>query len=66
MKDGEVVCNKCHGTGQVISSYEYFPEKICPKCLSIGKLDWIENIVGKKQDSLLSYTFTSTPPVDFI
>jgi hypothetical protein len=33
---GEVVCDRCNGN-------DYF----CEKCLGEGKLDWIENVVGK-------------------
>ena len=42
---GKVVCSKCGGVGQ-------FRLKdvrgICVKCLGEGKLDWIENVVGKR------------------
>jgi len=37
LKLGEVICDKCHGKGGW-----------CEKCHGDGKLDWVENIVGKK------------------
>ncbi len=37
LKDGEVVCDRCGGNNGWW----------CPKCFGSGKLDWVENIVGK-------------------
>lgn len=44
LEAGEVLCDKCNGG---------YAEKLqikhqCDKCLGVGKLNWIENIVGKK------------------
>jgi len=47
---GEVICPQCNGNG-------FF----CNKCLGTGKLDWVEQIVGKKpkEDTFTVYnTFT--------
>jgi len=46
-------CSKCKGTG-------FFPEsgiysKICPKCFGSKKLNWIENIIGKKRPRNKTY-----------
>ena len=41
-----VVCNKCNGTGTLGQHHSPFPQ-LCHKCWGIGKLDWVENIVGK-------------------
>jgi hypothetical protein len=48
VKDGEVVCNKCLGEGEILLRGDHFGVELCPKCLGVGKLDWIENVVGKK------------------
>ena len=48
MKDGEIVCNKCLGEGEILPYGDHFGVEICPKCLGVGKLDWVENVVGKK------------------
>jgi hypothetical protein len=48
LKEGEVICNKCDGEGVIL---HYIPEVMdytCPKCQGCGKLDWIENVVGKR------------------
>jgi len=34
---GKVICSKCGGEGGE-----------CSKCFGAGKLDWIENVVGRK------------------
>jgi hypothetical protein len=51
LNPGEVLCNECNGTGD--HGYTKPSENIhswlivCRKCHGTGKLDWIENIVGK-------------------
>ena len=51
LKPGEVVCNRCNGSGKYPSSNNSstcIDSYKCFKCHGTGKLDWIENIVGKK------------------
>ena len=43
LNPGEVKCNECNGIGTTLHD----PYSICNKCHGTGKLDWIENIVGK-------------------
>jgi rubredoxin len=44
LSPGEIICDKCDGTG-----YDFRPNKyLCPKCHGVGKLDWIEVVVGKE------------------
>jgi len=43
----EIVCNECEGTG--FENKRKWNRKACPKCFGIGKVDWIENIIGKKR-----------------
>jgi hypothetical protein len=50
LNPSEVVCSKCHGTkSMMVDDFYYFK---CDKCKGTGKLDWIENIVGKKKHSV--------------
>jgi len=55
LKEGEVYCDECNGSGNrakwdQIPDYKcYLP---CNKCHGKGKLDWIENVVGKKRDKI--------------
>jgi hypothetical protein len=66
LEDGDVICKSCNGTGieEIKNEYvEYydrgFVHKVpslssivfCKKCLGSGKLDWIENVTGKKSDN---------------
>lgn len=53
LKPGEVICTRCNGKGIFIN--KYFGKPSCPKCNGIGKLNWIENIVGKKPSHLTDY-----------
>jgi len=53
---GEVVCNKCNGKRRIRTDKPKWwqlrlteIESLCPKCFGDGKLDWIENAVGKKR-----------------
>jgi len=53
LKEGEVICDKCNGTGGEYQDPNVGPKMSnyfikCDKCYGSGKLDWIENIVGKK------------------
>jgi len=49
---GEIKCYQCKGTGYELEindyPYGYRIHPPCSKCNGDGKLDWIENIVGKK------------------
>jgi len=50
----EIMCDKCNGTGHIenrkgqIGSNRQSFQRYCPKCLGNGKVDWIENVVGKR------------------
>jgi len=58
LKEGEVICDECMGSGNQakwdrIPDYRcYLP---CEKCNSTGKLDWIENITGKKKQDRIKF-----------
>ena len=45
LEEGEMVCDKCEGGGK---SWIYTTP--CSKCQGEGKVDWIENIVGRKPE----------------
>ena len=45
LEPGEVICPECNGKGTIIVQCI---GNVCPMCWGAGKLDWIENIVGKK------------------
>lgn len=56
LEEGEVICNKCNGKRQIKTDKPKWwqlrlaeIESLCPKCFGDGKLDWIENAVGKKR-----------------
>lgn len=44
LKDGEVWCSVCKGKGIPIP----YKSGICPKCFGTGKLDWISNVMWKR------------------
>ncbi len=56
LEEGEVICNKCNGKRRIRTDKPKWwqlrlteIESLCPKCWGDGKLDWIENAVGKKR-----------------
>lgn len=64
LKEGELVCDKCEGKGG--NAYNHpsddltKPEWVrCQKCQGTGKVDWIENIVGKKPPEMFGSSSTS-------
>ncbi len=50
LEPGEMICPKCNGKSHYQSwgnvANHFKPP--CSKCLGTGKVDWIENITGKK------------------
>jgi len=53
LKEGELICPECDGIGfpgkvklqgDKVGLFKY----VCSKCQGDGKLDWVENVVGKK------------------
>jgi len=51
LNKGEVICDKCNGVGLIDNSAHTV--RCCIKCYGSGKLDWAENITGKKDKSLV-------------
>ncbi len=47
--ESEIVCDACGGTGLDTGGRKW-NRKACSKCFGIGKVDWIENITGKKRE----------------
>ena len=61
LKEGEVICDRCQGTCHEPNSNDNdeLCTEICGRCLGHGKLDWIENIVGKiREKRKLSSSWT--------
>jgi len=46
LEAGEIICDKCKGTG-TIKQDPYSFNITCNKCYGSGKLTWIENVLGK-------------------
>lgn len=72
MKDGEYVCYKCNGTGNineaVNSNYYYTCLVKCPICKGTGILDWISNIIEPQNNGKLEVDIIVRPikPIDMI
>lgn len=54
INEGEVICDKCNGTGY---SRKNVP---CYKCRGTGKLDWVTNVMGRKKPRMLTASFSQT------
>jgi len=52
LEKGERFCPKCNGNGILKRTRGRFRSKnlMCSICLGAGKLDWIEDIRGKKNE----------------
>jgi len=52
--ENEYLCPICFGWGKVMNSDPFLRaiQVDCPWCLGDGKLDWIENIVGKREENI--------------
>lgn len=66
LKKGEVRCDKCDGEPYLFIKGEH--EDICSKCNGNGKLDWIENAIGKepiiidKNETIIALNFPPPNP----
>jgi len=53
LEPGDVICGQCNGTGKPNNNEIDYQQRyvtyswVCDKCNGLGKLDWIENVVGK-------------------
>ncbi len=59
---GEVICPKCNGerffiTENLMAEYKV-DVKLCDRCHGDGKLDWVENAVGKNKQKYRGRKFT--------
>lgn len=54
LKPGELKCEKCNGIGWYLIPSTISGYIECSRCLGSGKLNWIENIVGKTRESRIN------------
>ncbi len=61
LEEGEYICSECEGRGSIPSKLRpNILAAMCKKCQGAGKLDWIENIVGKPPVSSAGSSSTSS------
>lgn len=63
LKEGEIICPKCKGTGGIDDGYsDEDLIKTCSKCFGDGKLDWIELAMGKpsRMKSYFAHDFSQS------
>ena len=58
LREGECACGRCNGWGEVYDSERDYIIK-CMHCLGEGKLDWVENVTGKKLSRVAGTSGTS-------
>jgi len=51
LNEGEMICDKCEGTGEDDKRFR------CKKCLGKGKVDWVENDMGAKHNKDSNFIF---------
>ena len=65
LEEEYVICNRCDGTGKKLTKHGRFQYSgPCDKCWGEGKLDWIENVVGKERPYLSSSSTSSVSSTD--
>ena len=70
LREDEMICSRCHGdrlaiNGSDVSDFdgdEIATVELCPKCLGTGKVDWIENVVGKEKPEFDLHMISNRPP----
>jgi len=66
LKEGEVFCSKCKGTGTADNNSNGYFDSTCDKCHGRGIVDWIENVVGKPEPmgniASSSFSYVNTGP----
>ena len=50
--NSEFICDRCEGSGSKFDPTINMKVR-CQQCGGVGKLDWIENIVGKEVPSII-------------
>lgn len=63
LEKGEIVCDECDGVGLIspdVHTISYIYKIDCPKCKGSGKLDWIENLVGKTEKTYIEFDSLSS------
>lgn len=53
LEPGEVICDKCNGTGTFIEDPtlgDAWKHPWCPKCHGAKKVDWVTNAIWKKEN----------------
>lgn len=51
LEPGEMICDKCNGTGYYIEDEKSLNHPWCPKCHGEKKVDWVSNAIWKKEKS---------------
>jgi len=65
LEEYEIICPKCNGSGLDQTRDQTGINKYhCQKCNGTGRLDWIENIIGKRKRSKLIRPGVYTTEVD--
>lgn len=57
LEEGEVICVKCDGEGNIYNSRSDFLalDTICPKCNGEGKVDWVTNAIERPRKDYEHY-----------
>jgi hypothetical protein len=59
INEGELICDHCGGKGtekDVDQNSNYIITPFCRKCQGKGKVDWISNATGEKDEGFVSFS----------
>lgn len=60
LQEGEMICSECDARGHIKVDTNLL---LCPKCFGRGVVDWLENIVGRKDNPSLDYYLLTTTDI---
>jgi len=44
LEKGKIICPECNGVGHIKIKKKYFVKRLCPLCLGMKKVDWLDSL----------------------
>lgn len=60
LEKGEIICPECNGIGYIKIKKKYFINRLCPLCLGMKKVDWLDRNKKEPEKVLIEFKPNST------